>query len=225
MAVLGAGNVTQPSNRGIQDLISTKFSTVMETHLVQERSIEISPLKLRLVKQEWLKIYTAIVEYGHLQIRFNRQTRSVDLRTCETTADPAYMDRSATFISAIVEGFKFEDALALMKYRDVFMESFEIGEIRKLKNSHMSRAIGRIIGREGRTKESIENFSRCKFVLNDQKIVILGCPDNIKMAKDGIGRLVQGAEPSSIFNRLRMISAKIKDKYGSIHTVYDDLKR
>lgn len=192
--------------------------------VVQERSIEIPMYRLKTIKQEWLKIYTAIVELGHLQIRFNWRTRIVELRTCEATSDPSYLERSISFIQAIIYGFRIEDALALMKYRDIFIESFEIGEIRKLKNSHMSRAIGRVIGRQGRTKESIENFAKCKFVLNDQRVVVLGCADNIKMAKDGIGRLVQGAEPSSIFNRLRMISAKIKDKNGSIQTIYEDLR-
>ncbi|KAI4291728.1 RNA-binding protein PNO1 [Pancytospora philotis] len=192
--------------------------------VVQERSIEIPVYKLKAIKQDWLKIYTAIVELGHLQIRFNRRTRMVDLRTCPSTSDCSFLERSIAFIQAIIYGFRLDDAMALMKYRDIFMEAFEIGEIRKLKTSHMSRAIGRIIGREGRTKESIENFSKCKFVLHDQRIVVLGCADNIRMAKDGIGRLVQGAEPSSIFNRLRMVSAKLKDKYGSIQTIYENLK-
>lgn len=191
---------------------------------VQEKSVLIPIHKIKVIKQEWLKIYTAIVEYGKLQIRFNKRTRNIDLRTCEGTQDIAYLERSTTFINAVVEGFKIEDAIAIMKYRDVFTEFFDISEIRKLKSSHMSRAIGRIIGRDGRTKESIENFSKCKFVLNDQKIMILGCPDNIKIAKDAIGRLVQGSDPASIFNRLRLISAKLRDKYGSIQTIYEDLK-
>lgn len=196
----------------------------MDTPPVQEQSVTVPVYKLRLIKQEWLAIYTAIVEYGKLQIRFNRRARAVEMRTCATTADPAYLERSVSFVQAVIDGFRVEDAVAIMKYRDVFVESFELGEIRRLRSAHMSRAVGRVIGRAGRTKESIEQFSRCKFVLNDQRVVVLGCAENIKIAKDGIGRLVQGAEPSSIFNRLRMISTKLKDRYGSIQTVYEDLK-
>lgn len=195
-----------------------------DEELIQERTVQIPAYRMRNIKQDWMNIYTAIVEYGKLQLRFNRRNKSVDLRTCETTQDPTYVERSACFVQAVIEGFKVEDAIAIMKYRDVFIESFGIDEIRKLKNGHMARALGRIIGRDGRTKESIENFSKCKFVLLNQRIVILGCPDNIKIAKDAIGRLVQGADPASIFNRLRLISAKLKDKYGSIQTIYEDLK-
>ncbi|KAI5169837.1 RNA-binding protein PNO1 [Pancytospora epiphaga] len=193
--------------------------------IVQERSVEVPPYRIRQLKQDWTKVYTAIVEYGRLQLRFNRATRTVDLRTCDTTPDQSYIERGVSFLQALFYGFRVEDAAALMKYRDVFIETFEIGDIRKLKRAHMSRAIGRVIGREGRTKSSIENFSKCKFILNDQRIVVIGCPENIKMAKDGIGRLVQGCEPSSIFNRMRMTSLKLKEKYGSIQSIYEDLRQ
>lgn len=196
----------------------------MESELVQERSVYVPPYRFRAVRDNWLGIYNGIVEYGKLQIRFNRKGKCVDLRTCEGTPEHSLIERGVCFVQAVIDGFKVEDAVAIMKYRDIFTESFELGDIRKLRSSHMSRAVGRVIGREGRTKESIENFSRCKFVLVNQKVVLMGCADNIRIAKDAIGRLVQGAEPTSIFNRLRIISTKLKDRYGSIQTVYEDMR-
>lgn len=195
----------------------------MNEQPVQERSIAVPPQRMRLIKAEWIGIYTPIVEYGKLQIRFNLKTKTIDLRTCESTADASLIDRAACFIQSVINGFKVSDAVAIMKFKDVFTDTFELHEIRKMKNSHLSRAIGRIIGRGGRTKESIENFSKCRIVLHDQRVHLLGCHENIKIAKDGIGRLVQGSEPTSIFNRLRIISNKIKDKYGCIQTIYEDL--
>lgn len=196
-----------------------------EEPTVQERSVVVPPARMRHVKQEWLQIYTPIVEYGRLQLRFNIGARTIDLRTCPATPDPALIDRAAVFIQSVIDGFKPADAAAILKYRDVFTESFDITEIRRLKSAHLARALGRIIGRSGRTKESIENFARCKFILRDHRVFLLGCVDNIKIAKDAIGRLVQGSEPTSIFNRMRVIAAKVKDKYGSIQTIYEDLRQ
>lgn len=193
--------------------------------VVQERSVVIPAHRLRLIKQEWLNIYTPIIEYGKLQIRFNSKMRTIDLRTCSSTPDAALIDRAACFIKAIVDGFRVSDAMAIMKFRDVFTETFELHEIRKMKNTHLSRAIGRIVGRGGKIKTAIENFSRCKLVIHDQRVFLLGCHENIKIAKDGIGRLVQGSEPESIFNRLRIISNKLKDRYGEIQTIYEDLRQ
>lgn len=196
-----------------------------DSNEIQTSSVLIPNHKIRKIKEEWLKIYTPIVQLGKLQIRFNHKSNHIELRTCETTTDVGFLERSVTYIQAIIDGFKPEDAIAIMKFRDVFTESFHIQDVRILRGSHLSRAIGRIIGRDGRIKESIENFSRCKFILCNEKISLLGCEDNIKIAKDAIGRLIQGSEPTSIFNKLRVISSKLKDKYGSIETIYEDLRK
>lgn len=197
----------------------------MENDEAIYRSIEIPINKVKLIKQEWLKIFTPIVEYGKLQIRYNVGNRNIELRTCEETEDHTFLERSISFIQAILDGFKVEDATAIMKFRDVFTDSFELNEIRKLKSSHLSRALGRIIGRDGRTKQNIETLSKCKFIVVNQRIVFLGCDENIKIAKDAVGRLVQGSEPTSVFNKLRIISNKLKDKYGNIQIVYENLKQ
>ncbi len=192
--------------------------------MIKERSIAIPQYRYNRIKENWVKIYTAIVEYGKLQIRYNKNTKSIDLRTSEHTADNTYLERSVNFIQALVEGFRMDDAMSILKYKDVFIETFNVGDVRKMKNSHLQRAIGRIIGRNGKTKEIIENSSRVKFILFEQRIVILGCPENIRIAKDAIGRLIQGSEPNSIFNRLSVISTKLKEKYGCLQTIYEDLR-
>lgn len=197
----------------------------MEDIGIQNRSLLVPSHKIRRLKQEWLKIYMPVVQLGKLEIRFNHKSSHVEVRTCSMTEDLGFLERSITYIQAVVDGFKPEDAIAIMKFKDVCTDSFQIQDVRKLKNGHLSRAIGRIIGRDGRIKESIENFSRCKFILQDERVFLLGSEENIKIARDAIGRLIQGAEPTSIFNRLRIISAKLKDKYGSIQTIYSDLRK
>ena len=37
------------------------------------------------LKQSWEKIYSPIVEHLKLQVRFNLQTRNVEIKTCEET--------------------------------------------------------------------------------------------------------------------------------------------
>lgn len=189
------------------------------------RSIEIPNYKLEKIKRNWIQIYTAIIEYGKLQIRFNPINKTIDVRNCRETVDLGYLDRSLIFISAILEGFKVEDSISILKYKDVFIDKFDINEVRKLRPNHMSRAIGRIIGRNGKIKETIEHFSKCKFLLINQRIVLLGCIENIKVARDAICRLIQGSEPNSIFNILKIKSTKLKEKYGELQIIYEDLKK
>ena len=181
---------------------------------VRTSSVLIPNHKVAKIKELWLKIYTPVVQLGKLQIRFNHKSNNIELRTCETTVDIGFLERSVTYIQAIVDGFKPEDAISIIKFRDVFTESFYIQDVRILRGSHLNRI-----------KDSIEHFSRCKFILQDEKISLLGCESNIKIAKDAIGKLIRGSEPTSIFNKLRIISSKIKDKYRSIETIYEDLRK
>lgn len=177
------------------------------------------------MKKEWIKIYTPIVEMARIQIRMDPRKGVVEMRTCEYTEDSSYLERAAQFVEAINVGFPIEDAVAILKFNDVFLDRFEMSEVKTLKNLHVERAIGRVVGREGKTKKYIEDFSRSRVLVKNQSIHLLGSLENTRIAKDAICRLIMGSQPGSIFNRLRIINSRLKEKHGGLQTIYDDLSR
>jgi RNA-binding protein PNO1 len=166
-----------------------------------------------------MKIYTPIVEYCNLQIRMNLRTQSIDIRSCKETKDMGLLERSAQFVRAIVLGFSVEDSLVLIKMGDVFLDSFDVCDVKRLKHDHLSRALGRIIGKDGKTKGVIESSSKTRIVVNEGQVHILGSVENINVAKDAVSRLIIGSQPGKVYNRLRVVSSKLKEKYGSLETV------
>ena len=180
---------------------------------------------MALYKSEWLKIYTPIVELAKIQIRMNFMKKQIDIRTCHLTEDTSFLNRVEQFLRAINIGFSIEDSLAILKFPDVFLDNFNIHEVKILKNLHIERAIGRMIGREGKTKLTIESLSRCKSLIKDANIFLLGPIENTRIAKDSYCRLIMGSQPGTIYNRLRNIRTKIKDSYGSIQTIYNELEK
>ncbi|CED83920.1 pre-rrna-processing protein pno1 [Phaffia rhodozyma] len=177
------------------------------------RRIPIPGHRMTPLKKEWINIYTPLVEMAGLQVRMNVKRKSVEIKTSKHTDDVGQIQKGADFIKAFTLGFDVADAIALLRMDDLYIDTFEIKDVKTLHGDHLSRAIGRIAGHAGKTRFTIENASRTRIVLADTKIHILGNVQNIKIARDAIVSLILGSPPGKVYAGLRTVGSRMRERF------------
>jgi RNA-binding protein PNO1 len=176
------------------------------------RRVPVPPHRYTPLRKDWMQLYTPIVEHLKLDVRMNPRNRSVEIKTSQHTEDVEMLQKAADFIRAYIQGFEVVDAVALLRVEDLFVDSFMVTDVKILKGDHLSRAIGRIAGKDGKCKYAIENATKTRIILAENRVHILGSFANIKMARDAVCALILGSPISKVYTNLRSVSARIGHK-------------
>ncbi len=80
----------------------------------------------------------------------NIKDKRVELRSSRFTTSNDSLQMGADFVSAFAMGFDIDDAIALLRLDSLYIQSFDIKDVRQtLGQDALGRAIGRIAGKDG----------------------------------------------------------------------------
>ncbi len=102
-------------------------------------------------------------------------------------------------IDAINFGFLIEDALSIKNEEKLF-EIINIKDHTTRKDINLIR--GRIIGKQGKTKQTISNLTKCDLEINGHLVGIIGYAELIKNAQEAIISLVHGTKQTNVYAHL-----------------------
>ncbi|KAG2486552.1 hypothetical protein HYH03_014853 [Edaphochlamys debaryana] len=178
---------------------------------VEFRRVPVPQHRMTPLKTAWLELYKPITENLKLDMRMNLKTKKVEIKATPQTTSPDALQKAADFVHAYLLGFEIRDAIALLRLDDLYVECFEIKDVKTLRGEHLSRCIGRLAGKDGKTKFTIENATRTRIVLADTRIHILGSFQNIRVARDALCALILGSPASKVYTKLRSTCSRLND--------------
>lgn len=109
--------------------------------------------------------------------------------------------RSMEVIKAIGRGFSPERAKKLLEDDDMLLDVMDITDVADTPD-RLARIRGRIIGRDGKAREQIENMTGTSISVYGKTVSIIGMPDNMNDAHVAISMLINGSEHTTVFNYL-----------------------
>ncbi len=196
----------------INTITQTSISQSNQSIKKEYSRIQVPPNRMKPLKENWATIVKVLVEHMKIQIKMNPKKKCIEIRTSETTKDPCAIRKSEDFLKAFMCGFELQDSIAMLRLEDLYLETFLIKDVKaNLHGDHLSRCIGRICGEKGKTKNAIENATRTRIIVQDQKIHILGSNSNVQLARNAICSLILGAPQGKVYSKLRIIGKKVNE--------------
>jgi ribosomal RNA assembly protein len=121
--------------------------------------------------------------------------------TVESSEDPLMVMRVSDLVRAIGRGFSPERALVILDDEMLMLDVMDLSKMVGTQ-SDMARLKGRIIGKDGKTREIMERLSGSKVSVYGKTIALIGYPDQIRISRAAIEMLLDGAPHGNVYSFL-----------------------
>ena len=102
-------------------------------------------------------------------------------------------------IDALNFGFPFSDAIAIKK-EDLMFERINIKN--HTKKADLKRIRARIIGKGGKTLQTLCQLTKCFFEMKDNEVGIIGLPEHMENAQEAVISIIKGSKQANVYAHL-----------------------
>lgn len=147
-----------------------------------------------------------------VDLEIDSQSGDVRVRLKKNAKDPSLIFRAKDMITAVGRGFSPEYAFKLLDDEDEVLDIIDLREILGRSPSDMARIKGRIIGKEGKTRRTIEEMSGAVVSVYGHTVSIIGKAEEAYTAREAIGLLIKGSQHSTVYRFLQKKRREMKMK-------------
>ncbi|ADP77096.1 KH domain protein [Methanothermus fervidus DSM 2088] len=125
--------------------------------------------------------------------------------------DPMYVLKARDIVRAIGRGFSPEVALRLLN-EDVMLDVIDISDYVGRSKKAIRRQKGRIIGKDGKTRQIIENMTGANISVYGKTVALIGDLEEIRIAREAVEMLLEGAKHGTVYRFLEKKQQEMKVK-------------
>ncbi len=145
------------------------------------------------------KVKRKLEKLGEAVVEVDSRTGTVGI---EGKGNPANFYDAANAVKAIGRGFSPENAFLLFG-ENVILDLIDVQEMVGGGEKNLQTKRGRVIGRSGFARASIEKSTGAKISVFGKTISIIGPPESIETARKAIEMLLDGAKHGTVLNFLK----------------------
>jgi ribosomal RNA assembly protein len=101
-------------------------------------------------------------------------------------------------INAINRGFSPERAFEMLDDEDLLLDVIDLSGLAD-NPRQLDRLRGRIIGKDGRAREQIEDMTEIEISVFGKTVALIGYPEQLKVARTAIDMLIEGVPHENVF--------------------------
>jgi ribosomal RNA assembly protein len=106
--------------------------------------------------------------------------------------------RAVEIVNAINRGFSPERAFEMIEDEDLLLDVIDLSAMAEGPRQ-LDRLRGRIIGKDGRAREQIEDMTDVEISVFGKTVALIGYPEQMKTARAAIDMLIEGVPHENVF--------------------------
>ncbi len=146
-----------------------------------------------------------------IELDIDSETGNVTIAPTEETEDPLSVWKARYIVKAIGRGFSPETALKLLD-DEIILDIINLQDFVGKSKKAVMRQKGRIIGREGRTKEIIKEMTDVDISIYGKTVSLIGDMERIQIAKEAVEMILEGVRHKSVYAFLEKKKQELKRK-------------
>jgi ribosomal RNA assembly protein len=144
-----------------------------------------------------------------VDLRIDSETGSIEIKLSQDNSDPSLVFRAKEVVTAIGRGFSFDRITLLLDDDEAVFWIIDLREIVGRSLSDMKRLKGRVIGKNGKTRQMIEELTDSRISIYGHTISIIGDMEQSETAREAIRLLLKGKQHRSVY---RFLHKKRRDQ-------------